>query len=287
MFNQQKEYVNQWFEEYFRNKGTYEKIIYDAMEYSIINGGKRIRPILMMLVYNMYKEGIDEVMPFACALEMIHTYSLVHDDLPCMDDDDLRRGKPTNHKVFGEAIAVLAGDSLLNEAFNIMLREVVKMPCKARIAEFVGKKAGVNGMIGGQVVDIISEGKNISIEELDFIHLNKTAALIEAAIVPGAMLAEAPEEEVKLLNEFATKLGLAFQIKDDILDVIGNEEKLGKKINSDIEKEKNTYAKLFDIKKCEKIAEKLTNECFDLLNKIDRNTKELKAITQFLLERDF
>lgn len=287
MFDKHKDQINQWFAEYFEHKGTYEKIIYDAMEYSIINGGKRIRPILMMLVYNMYKDGIDEVIPFACALEMIHAYSLIHDDLPCMDDDDLRRGKPTNHKVFGESIAVLAGDSLLNEAFNIMLKEVVRDPNKARVAEFIGNKAGTKGMIGGQVVDIISEGKNISKEELDFIHLNKTAALIEAAIVPGAMLGGASEEEITTLGDFAIKLGLAFQIKDDILDVIGNEEKLGKKINSDIEKEKNTYVKLFQVEKCKEIAQKLTDECFDLLSKINRNTKELKVLTQFLLDRDF
>lgn len=287
MFKEHKDHINEWFEEYFKNKGTHEKIIYDAMEYSIVNGGKRIRPILMMLVYDMYKEDVNEVMPFACALEMIHAYSLIHDDLPCMDDDDLRRGKPTNHKVFGEAIAVLAGDCLLNEAFNIMLKEVVKEPSKARAAEFIGNKAGVKGMIGGQVVDIISEGRQISKEELDFIHLNKTAALIEAAIVAGAMLGEAPKEEIKLLNDFAIKLGLAFQIKDDILDVIGNEEKLGKKINSDAEKEKNTYVKLFDVEKCEKIAEELTDKCFDLLNKVSRNTENLQKLTQFLLDRDF
>ena len=198
------------------------------MIYSIKVGGKRVRPILMLLTYAMYKEDYRDILPFAAALEMIHTYSLIHDDLPCMDNDDLRRGKPTNHKIYGEAIAILAGDGLLNEAMIIMLNQCLDGNLnKIKASNLIAKASGAQGMIAGQICDILSEGKAISEEELLYMHRNKTGELIKVAIVCGAILGNANEEDLNNLNEYGDKLGLAFQIKDDILDVIGDVDVLG------------------------------------------------------------
>ena len=230
-FNEMKKEINEFLVAYFSNKGTYNKVIYDSASYSLNIGGKRIRPILMLLTYSMYKENWRDILEFSSAIEMIHTYSLIHDDLPCMDNDDLRRGKPTNHKVYGENIAVLAGDTLLNEAMNLMMKFSLKNGGKSLIAsEMIASAAGPEGMIGGQVVDIINEGKKITEDELKYMHMKKTGALIKVSIVSGAILGEAPEDDITKLEKFGENLGLAFQIKDDILDVIGSTEKLGKNV---------------------------------------------------------
>lgn len=240
------------------------------------------------MTYELYKDDIEEILPMACAIEMIHTYSLIHDDLPSMDDDDLRRGKPTNHKVYGEGLAVLAGDGLLNEAFNVMLKEVAKNGEKhLEAATILGDASGVNGMIGGQVVDIFSENKEISFEELSFIHAKKTGALLKSAILVGASIGGAPKEQLEILREFGSKIGLAFQIIDDILDVVGDENKVGKNLRTDSSREKNTYVKFFSIDECKKRAGELTNECYALLDRLDKNTEILEALTRFLLERDY
>ena len=224
-FNEMKKEINEVLLNYFSDKGTYNKVIYDSASYSLNIGGKRIRPILMLLTYSMYKENWRDILEFSSAIEMIHTYSLIHDDLPCMDNDDLRRGKPTNHKVYGENIAVLAGDTLLNEAMNLMMKFSLKNGEKSLVAaEKIASAAGPDGMIGGQVVDIINEGKKISEDELKYMHMKKTGALIKVSIVSGAILGEAPEDDIKKLEKFGENLGLAFQIKDDILDVIGSTE---------------------------------------------------------------
>ena len=286
--DQIKKLVDSWLKDYFNDKGTYESIIYKSMEYSVVNGGKRIRPILAILTCELYKDNIDEILPMACAIELIHTYSLIHDDLPCMDNDDLRRGKPTNHKVYGEGLAVLAGDGLLNEAFNIMLKEVTKNGTKhLEAATILGDASGVNGMIGGQVVDILSENKDISFEELSFIHAKKTGALLKSAILVGASIGGAPKEEFEILREFGSKIGLAFQIIDDILDVVGDEKKVGKNLRTDSSREKNTYVKFFSIDECRKRAIDLTNDCYALLGRIGKNTEILEDLTRFLLERDY
>lgn len=287
--NKLKEEINLWLTDYFYEKGSYNKIIYDAMKYSTEIGGKRIRPILMLCTYNIYKENYRGIMPIAAALEMIHTYSLIHDDLPAMDNDDLRRGKPTNHKIYGEAIAILAGDGLLNEAMNLLFDYCLANPQK-RIIEacrVVSMASGVEGMIGGQVVDIISEGKNISEEQLCYMHSRKTGALIKGAIISGAILGEAEEKDIKLLCEFGEKLGLAFQIKDDILDVIGDVKVLGKKVNSDEDNNKTTFISKYGLDKCKNRCEQLTEECLQILDILGKNTSNLKEITSFLLKREF
>ncbi|KEI78740.1 farnesyl-diphosphate synthase [Clostridium botulinum A2 117] len=282
------EEIELWLKEHLDNKGNYDKRIYEAMVYSLEAGGKRIRPVLFLNTYSLYKEDYKKAMPIAAAIEMIHTYSLIHDDLPAMDNDDLRRGKPTNHKIFGEAIAILAGDALLNEAMNIMFEYSLKNGEKALKACYtIAKAAGVDGMIGGQVVDILSEDKSISLDELYYMHKKKTGALIKASILAGAILGSATYTDIELLGEYGDNLGLAFQIKDDILDVEGDTTTLGKKTKSDEDNHKTTFVKVYGIEKCNELCTEMTNKCFDILNKIKKNTDKLKEITMFLLNRNY
>ena len=296
MLKLQKEYrmqikseVESFIQSYFAQKGSYNKKIYEAMLYSLNAGGKRIRPILLILSYEMYKGTHTEVLPIAVGIEMIHTYSLIHDDLPAMDNDDLRRGKPTSHKVFGDAIAVLAGDALLNEAMNIMFEFCLSDICRAKACLLISTAAGAEGMVGGQVVDLLSENKKISLEELTYMHSKKTGELIKAAIVAGAVMARAPQSDIKLLEEYGEKLGLAFQIKDDILDVIGDTKILGKTIKSDISNNKTTFITEFGLLKCKEICKKLSEECVIILDKLSirQDTVRLKDMTMFLLERNY
>lgn len=283
---QLKELVDNYLSNYFKDKGSYNSLIYDAASYSLNVGGKRIRPILFMLVYFMYKGEDKEIIDMAAAIEMIHTYSLIHDDLPCMDNDDLRRGKPTNHKVYGENIAVLAGDALLNEAMILLMDFSIKHGKDALVAaREIAYAAGADGMIGGQVVDIINEGKRISKEELNYMHLKKTGELIRSSIVAGAILAEADKSEIDLLNKFGMNLGLAFQIKDDILDVTGDVEKLGKNTLADVNK--SNFITMYGLEECKVMCEDLTAECITILDKISVNTDILKELTIELLKRDF
>lgn len=286
-FNEMKKEINDFLLNYFSNKGTYNKVIYDSASYSLNIGGKRIRPILMLLIYSMYKENWRDILEFSSAIEMIHTYSLIHDDLPCMDDDDLRRGKPTNHKVYGENIAVLAGDTLLNEAMNLMMRFSLKNGEKSLVAaEMIASASGPEGMIGGQVVDIINEGKKISEDELKYMHMNKTGALIKVSIMSGAILGEAPEDDIRKLEKFGENLGLAFQIKDDILDVIGSTEKLGKNVLSDEESNKSNFITMHGLEYCIKECERLTKESIEILDSLSVDTEDLKVLTKELLDRE-
>ena len=287
IFNEMKNDINEFLANYFNNKGNYNKVIYDSASYSINIGGKRIRPILMLLTYSMYKENWKEILEFSSAIEMIHTYSLIHDDLPCMDNDDLRRGKPTNHKVYGENIAVLAGDALLNEAMNLMMKFALKNDKNALVAaEMIASAAGPEGMIGGQVVDIINEGKKISENELKYMHMKKTGALIKVSILAGAILGDASKEDIIKLDKFGENLGLAFQIKDDILDVIGNTEKLGKNVLSDEENNKANFITMHGLEYCIKECERLTKESIDILDSLSVNTEALKILTKELLDRE-
>lgn len=287
IFSEIKDEINEFLKNYFNNKGSYNKIIYDSASYSLNIGGKRIRPMLMLLTYNMYKKNWREILEFSSAIEMIHTYSLIHDDLPCMDNDDLRRGKPTNHKVYGENIAVLAGDALLNEAMNLMMKCAIRDGEKVLIAsQKIAEASGADGMIGGQIVDIINEGKKISEEELKYMHMNKTGELIKVSIVAGAILGEAPKEDIIKLERFGKNLGLAFQIKDDILDVIGNTEKLGKNVLSDEESNKTNFITMYGLDYCIKECERLTRESIEILESLSVNTDDLKILTTKLLDRE-
>lgn len=262
-----------------------QSVIYRAMRYSIFAGGKRLRPILMTEVCRMCGGNTEDVMPFACAMEMIHTYSLIHDDLPAMDNDDLRRGMPTSHIKFGEANAILAGDALLNKAFETVSQYGEKAPNAMRAIAIMAKSSGTEGMIGGQIVDIESEGKDIDIEQLKYIHLLKTGAIIRSSCVIGAVIAGAREEEINAVDEFAANLGVAFQIQDDILDVVGTEAELGKPIGSDEKSDKNTYVKLFGLEKSEAIVAEYSNKAMDALNIFGRKAEFLKRLTKYLSDR--
>lgn len=286
--NEYKAVIDNYLEEYFKGKDGFNKLIYEAESYSLNIGGKRIRPILILLGYNSYKKDYKKALDIACAMEMIHTYSLIHDDLPCMDDDDLRRGKKTNHKVFGENMAVLAGDALLNEAMILIMKSSLENGDNFLKAGLnIAKASGADGMIGGQVVDILSEGKNISIEELKYMHEKKTGALIKASIVSGAIMGGASKEELCKWEKYGENLGLAFQIKDDILDVVGNEQKLGKRIHVDEEKNKTNYISKYGLEKCKEMCRNLTEECIEILKSLNKNTELLEELTINLLKREY
>ncbi len=261
----------------------------DAAIYSLNAGGKRIRPILMQQFYSMCSgnEG-KELLDVFCTIELVHTFSLIHDDLPCMDNDDFRRGKPSCHKAYGEAVALLAGDQLNTLPFEILskaaLDGTISFEKSVKLAYCLSNAVGVDGMIGGQVIDMMSEGKEISLETINELQSKKTGALISAACEMGCILAGANEETIKKAREYAQKLGLAFQIKDDILDVIGSFEELGKPIGSDKEQSKSTYVSLFGLDKASEICEELTNQAVDILSDFNNNTF-LVELTKSLLDR--
>ncbi len=280
--------VNKQLEEYVPKKNNLQNSIYEAMRYSLLAGGKRIRPVLSLGVCDMLGGKIQEALPFACALECIHTYSLIHDDLPCMDNDDLRRGKPTNHKVFGESTALLAGDSLLNLAFEIMSSAGIKSEKTVEIIKNVSNLSGTEGMIGGQVVDLLYEESNDATQEvLEYIHKHKTGALILAATLIGAICGDATDIEKEKIVEFAENLGLAFQIKDDILDFIGDESLLGKPVGSDKENNKTTFVTLMGIEKATEVLNRTTLAAKAALDMFSERNSFLCALSDFLLERNF
>ena len=269
----------------------YQKTIVDAMSYSVLAGGKRLRPMLMEASYQMFGGEGEELDAFMAAIEMIHTYSLVHDDLPAMDNDLYRRGKKTTHAVYGEAMGVLAGDALLNFAFETVADAMVRSAGDMRVAKafaVLAKKAGTYGMIGGQVVDVESEKKGQQIDRdcLDFIYRLKTGALIEASLMIGAILAGASEEEVSLMEEAGTKLGLAFQIQDDILDVTSSLEVLGKPIGSDARNEKATYVAFEGLEKAGAEVERLSREAVAILDGFKREHTFLRELFMYLIHRD-
>lgn len=270
---------------YIKAENNPQKKIYEAVEYSLMAGGKRLRPVIMMMTAKMLGKSPNTVLPFAAAIEMIHTYSLIHDDLPAMDDDDLRRGRPTNHKVFGEAMAILAGDALLTKAFEVASDfddETVSRERVLRAISVLAKSAGADGMVGGQVVDI--ESRNEDAELLKYLHSLKTGALIKASGMIGAILSGANDEEISAVESFCENLGIAFQIQDDILDVVGSEEELGKPIGSDAENEKSTYVTIFGIEKAQKMAEDYTNMAIESLGMFE-NSHELAELAKKLMGR--
>lgn len=262
--------------------------LYDAMNYSLLAGGKRIRPVLMLETCRLCGGEPEHILPFAGAIEMIHTYSLIHDDLPCMDDDDLRRGRPTNHKVYGEATAVLAGDALLTAAFEWMLDPSVELPPQ-RVLEAAGvlaRAAGAQGMVGGQVLDMAGEGHAMGLTEVEELQRLKTGALVRAAAEMGCVLAGGSEEQRKAVCRYAERLGLAFQIQDDILDVVGDEATLGKPVGSDAKSEKNTFVTLKGLDECRCLVDKLTNEAVEALSLFGEEGESLCWLARSLASRE-
>ncbi len=279
--------VNKALRKYLEEKDNPQATIYKAMDYSLHAGGKRIRPVLMLACAELMGAETEKVMPFACAMEMIHTYSLIHDDLPCMDNDDLRRGKPTNHKVYGEAIAVLAGDGLLNLAYETVLKHSQLSPNMTLAAlAILAESAGVEGMIGGQVIDLESEGKSIDSITLMTLHMHKTAALIMASAKIGALLGGGGRDDLIAVEEFARYLGIAFQIKDDILDVSGNEEILGKTTGSDAENQKSTFVAVYGLETSENMLADYTQKAIESLGRFGAKAEFLIHLSNFLLDRD-
>lgn len=265
--------------------------IHEAMRYSLLAGGKRVRPVLCIAACELVGGDPSAAMPAACAVEMIHTMSLMHDDLPCMDNDDLRRGKPTNHKVFGEDVAILAGDALLALAFEHLANATPlgQVP-PGRIVRAVGELAraiGAQGLVAGQVVDIKSEGiEDVGIEQLEYIHIHKTAKLLEGAVVLGAIAGGGSDEEVEKLRMFARGIGLLFQVVDDILDVTKSSEELGKTAGKDLVADKVTYPKLMGIEKSREYAQRLNKEAKDLLVGFDpQKAKPLIALADYIAYR--
>lgn len=283
-YDNQKKIIEDFLQKRIAKKGISK--VDEAMEYSLLAGGKRIRPVLLMATAEALGVKGYNFLPVACGLEMIHTYSLIHDDLPCMDNDDYRRGRLTNHKVFGEAMAVLAGDGLLTLAFEVMLEQKnVDPKVLIEVVREVAMCAGNFGMVGGQGLDLENEGKSITAEELRTMHAGKTGALFIAAVRSGARLANASDNELLALTKFADLLGLAFQITDDILDVEGTTEEIGKPAGSDEKNHKSTYVSLYTLEGAKALVEKTVNEALQCLDIFGENADALREITKLMCNR--
>ena len=286
------EHLNEILCEYLPKEEGFQKTIFEAMNYSIMAGGKRLRPMLMEETFKMFGGTSEVIKPFMAAIEMIHTYSLVHDDLPAMDNDEYRRGKKTTHAVYGEAMGILAGDALLNYAYETAIKAFEIEPQNTNIGKalaVLSRKAGVYGMVGGQVVDVENEKNHkmvVSRGELDFIYALKTGALIESSMMIGAILGGATEDELILVQKSATKLGLAFQIQDDILDVTSTLEKLGKPIGSDEKNHKVTYVTFEGIDKSKKDVELFSEEACRCLASLRRDDEFLQQLFRYLINRE-
>jgi len=301
LMTERKKLIDSALDYFLPGEEDYPQSIHRAMRYSVFAGGKRIRPILTLLAAELFTEEWERALPPACALELIHTYSLIHDDLPAMDNDDFRRGLPTSHRVFGEGIAILAGDALLTLAFQILSapkdNKVSKFELsywrdvdpaiKLKVIFEISRSAGVSGMIGGQVVDLESEGKIIDEKTLDYIDTHKTGALLTTSIRLGALLAKAKARDLQDLTVYGHLLGKAFQIVDDLLDVEGNEEKMGKVKGADAQKEKATAVTFYGLAEAKLRRDQLYNQAIQILEKFGEKAEPLKEITRFILYRDY
>jgi len=266
---------------------VYPEQIYEAMRYSLMAGGKRLRPILCLATCEMLNAQTALVMPTACALEMVHTMSLIHDDLPAMDNDDYRRGKLTNHKVYGEDVAILAGDALLTYAFELVATQTKGATPQSvlKVIAQLGKAVGAAGLVGGQIVDLASEGTVVDEQTLTFIHMHKTAALLEVSVTSAAMLADAPQSVVDKLTRYAQRIGLAFQIVDDVLDITATSEELGKSAGKDIAAQKATYPSLWGLEESQKKADQLVADAIAELSDFGEKAQPLIAIAQYITAR--
>ena len=283
-----KKEVEQIVTSFLPKEEGYQKTVLEAMNYSVSAGGKQLRPMLMLETYRMFGGTSKVIEPFMAAIEMIHTYSLIHDDLPAMDNDEYRRGRKTTHVVYGEAMAILAGDALLNYAFETAASAFVLdegNPAIGKAFMILASKAGVYGMIGGQVLDVESEGKEIDADTLKFIHIHKTSALLESAMLIGAVLAGASEQQQRTVELAARELGLAFQIRDDILDVTGNTDELGKPVGSDEKNHKNTYVALEGLEKAKEDVKRYSESAIDRLKSLPVRNEFLYELIEELIDR--
>ena len=281
--------VNKNLEKHLRNKECLEGVLNESMEYSLMAGGKRLRPILVISTYEIFKQDIEKCMPYSVAIEMVHNFSLIHDDLPGIDNDDFRHGKLTNHKKFNEATAILAGDGLLNNAYIVIsndLKQSQKEELERKIKVFNEFSLAVDRMIAGEYVDTEYEGKEITKEDLEYIHKNKTGALLKLCVRMGAILAGASDEDLEKLTSYAEKIGLAFQIKDDILSEEGDEKVLGKPVGNDKAMEKCTYVSKYGLEESKEILEKITKEAIEELKSYGDKAEFLKKLALYIKNRN-
>lgn len=286
LWKKRQELVERALQEELANTAILDEKLRESMAYSLMAGGKRLRPILLMAAADAVGVDGTRFLPVACALEMIHTYSLIHDDLPAMDNDELRRGKPTNHVVYGEGTAILAGDALLTLAFTVSLRQKdVSAEALLRVVDEISRAAGAEGMVGGQMLDLEAENRQISIDELRRVHMGKTGALFRAALRSGAILAGAAEDQLEALTAYANHFGLAFQITDDILDVIGTAEEIGKPVGSDEKNHKSTYVSLTSLEDAQDLARRTVQEAESDLYIFGERAAFLRELVGYLVNR--
>lgn len=272
---------------FFPAADSHSEVIHEAMKYSLFPGGKRFRPVLVLQSAEVFGLPAEDMLPAACAVELVHTYSLIHDDLPAIDDDELRRGRPTCHRVFGEDVAILAGDALFAEAFYLIAEFQQGEPERLRrVILDLARATGVRGMVGGQIVDVLSSGKQVTPEILDYIHRRKTGDLIRVAARISPIVAGTSPAQLEVIDEYSLNLGLAFQIWDDILDVAGETETLGKEAGSDERQHKATFPKVFGLPKAKKLAEESVDRACKALEKLPRNADGLAQLARFVIERD-
>jgi len=288
-FKARRELIEKSLDQFLPSEQTYPEKIHQAIRYSLFGGGKRIRPILLLAGYEIFRDDLERAMPFACALEMIHNYSLIHDDLPAMDDDDFRRGKPTCHKMFGEATAILAGDALLTEAFGLMARAGLEMGSDQvglKAIQELGQAAGLSGIITGQELDLEKQGQVYNEQDLEYISRHKTAALIRASVKVGGILGGAGESELTALSEFGERIGRAFQIVDDVLDFqVGDRDRKGSE--SDARKKKATYPALLGLSQSRELAKRLSREALKCLEIFSDRAEPLRKIAGWLVAREY
>ncbi len=293
VFKQEQEknisYIENVLKNYLPKNPSFQKTIYDAMEYSVMAGGKRLRPMMMYQAYKMFGgEDKELIEPFMAAIEMIHTYSLVHDDLPAMDNDTYRRGRKTTHVVYGEDMGILAGDALLNFAYETAIKGASAAKAEKNAINalaILSKKAGIMGMVGGQVVDVELTGKKLDEERLDFIFKLKTGALLEASLMVGAALAGADEKYIELMEQAGLNIGMAFQIQDDILDVTSTTEELGKPVHSDEKNDKTTYVSLYGLEKSHEDVEKYSKKALSIMEELPYENQFLYTLIEKLINR--
>ena len=285
IYNQDKLLIDQALNRYFSDSDAPYHRLLESMHYSLTAGGKRLRPVLVLAFCRACGGDALKALPVACALEMVHTYSLIHDDLPCMDNDNLRRGKPTNHVIYGECTATLAGDALQAEAFRSILEADLPLETRAETARLLAEAAGVDGICGGQQLDMEGDGKLLTREELIEIHTRKTAAMIRAACLMGIACGNGSEEQIQAAETYAQALGLAFQIRDDMLDVISTNEELGKPIGSDAQEQKTTFMSLYGLEQCEREVHALTDEAVQAVSRVFPNAEFLQQLVRSLETR--
>ena len=286
---EKKKLVDKFLDDYLPKADVHPTALHEAIRYSLFAGGKRVRPVLCIASCEAVGGDIDTALPVASAIELIHTYSLIHDDLPAMDNDDYRRGRPTNHKKYGEAIAILAGDALLTMAFDMLadrkLNSRLDSASLLSIIKILASASGSAGMVGGQAADIEASGKEVNLPEVEYIHIHKTGALIRASVCIGAIAGNASKDELHVLTRYGECIGLAFQIADDILDIEGSRDEIGKDVGSDVAKEKVTYPSVIGISESKKLSKELIGKAVEAISTLGEKAEPLREIARYIVER--